>query len=234
MKPSVLAVIAARGGSKRIPRKNIRDFLGKPIIAYPIAAALKSGCIDEVMVSTDDADIARVAQAYGAKVPFMRSAGASGDRSTIMDVIREVIREYSLRGMEFEFGCCLFPTAPFVTPELLASAFQKLIDTGADTLLPVTRFSYPIRRSLRIENGRVKMNWPEHAETFSQDLPPDYHDCGQFYFYRTEAILGQGGFLTDRTVAFELPETEVQDIDNEEDWKMAELKFSAFMKKDAR
>jgi pseudaminic acid cytidylyltransferase len=224
MKKAV-AIITARGGSKRIPRKNIKEFNGKPIIAYSIEAALSSGIFDTVMVSTDDEEIAAVARQFRAEVPFMRSAKSSDDYATTADVIREVLESYSRQNQSFEYACCIYPTAPFVTGEKLSKAFSSLLETGADSVIPVTKFSFPIWRSLKIEEGKVSYNWPEFAPKRSQDLPPAYHDCGQFYFFNTGIFLQTGKLVTGNTIGLEVPETEVQDIDNEEDWKIAEIKY---------
>lgn len=220
-----IAIITARGGSKRIPRKNLRPFLGKPIIAYSIDAALGSGLFDEVMVSTDDAEIAAVARDLGAAVPFMRSAATSDDFATTADVLKEVVAEYRARGIMPELACCIYPTAPFVTAVRLGEAFAKLTQSGADTVLPVTRFSFPIWRSFRREGERVFYNWPEHAPKRSQDLPPAFQDAGQFYVFRPAVLERTGQLITDNTVGLELSELEVQDIDSEEDWALAELKY---------
>ncbi len=189
MNYKTLAIITARGGSKRIPRKNIRDFLGKPVIAYVIDASIKSNLFEEVMVSTDDSEIAEVAQKYGARVPFMRSAENSDDFATTDDVLVEVLEEYKKLGKNFEYACCLYPTAPFVTPQKLQQAFKLLVESQADSVFPVVAFSYPIWRSLRIENGRLVMNFPENLNKRSQDLAIAYHDAGQFYFFRVENFL---------------------------------------------
>lgn len=220
-----IAIITARGGSKRIPRKNIKAFNGKPIIAYSIEAAIGSGIFDEVMVSTDDEEIAAVAKQSGAKVPFMRSNKTSDDYATTADVLKEVLQTYHQAGEEFEYACCIYPTAPFVTAEKLSAAFHQLTTTGADAVLPITRFSFPIWRSFKMEDGRVSYNWPEFAPKRSQDLPPAFHDCGQFYFFKTSVFLQTGKLVSENTIGLEVPETEVQDIDNEEDWKIAEIKF---------
>ncbi len=220
-----VAIITARGGSKRIPRKNIKPFLGKPIIQYAIDAALHSGSFDEVMVSTDDAEIADIARQCGAKVPFLRSEKTSNDFATTSDVILEVLNEYISRGENFDQFCCMYPTAPFVTAYKLKKAMDMLSASDADTVFPVTRFSFPILRSLKIEDGLLKMNWPEHLNTRSQDLAPAFHDCGQFYVMRTKRFLEKKRILTDYTIPFEMPESEVQDIDTLTDWHLAELKY---------
>jgi N-acylneuraminate cytidylyltransferase len=220
-----IAIITARGGSKRIPRKNIKDFLGKPIIAYSIAAALAAGCFDEIMVSTDDPEIAEVARSYGAKVPFFRSEENANDFATTAEVLIEVLNEYKQRGELFEFVCCLYPTAPFVTAEKLRLAYSLLLQTGADSVLPVVRFGYPIQRALKIEEGRLSLICPEHLNSRSQDLIPTYHDSGQFYLLRVDRFLKSRNLFAEYTVPIVLPEAEVQDIDTEEDWKIAEMKF---------
>jgi len=221
-----LAIIAARGGSKRIPRKNIRPFVGQPIIRYSIAAAIGAGCFEEVMVSTDDQEIAAVAMAYGAKIPFLRSAERSNDYATTVDVIEEVLECYSRMENRFEYLCCIYPTAPFVTSEKIATCMRMLVEQDVDAVLPVVRFSYPIQRSLKIErDGFVRMVWPENYNMRSQDMNPTYHDSGQFYCMRTAALLAQKRLFAERTLPFELSELEVQDIDNEEDWRLAEAKY---------
>ena len=226
-----VAIITARGGSKRIPRKNIRDFCGKPIIAYAIAAALDSGLFDEVMVSTDSPEIAELAKAHGASVPFMRSPSASDDYATTADVLHEVLSAYAEREKSFDFMCCLYPTAPFVTAEKLRVAHTAFMESGADMLEPVVAFSYPPQRSFSIEAGLLAYNYPEHVRTRSQDLPTWYHDAGQFYFYRVEAFRRsvegcneQGGYDL-RCVPFVMNEMEVQDIDTLMDWQLAEAKY---------
>ncbi len=221
----VVAIITARGGSKRIPRKNVKNFLGSPIIKYSIEAAIASGCFDEVMVSTDDHEIAEIAKACGAKVPFMRSAANADDHAGTAEVIEEVIKEYKIRGKEFEMLCCIYPTAPFITADKLKKALFILKETGADCVLPVTKFSYTIWRSLELKDGKLKMNWPENYHARSQDLPDAYHDCGQFYFMKTSSLMEQKKLFAEHTVPFVIPESEVQDIDNEEDWKIAEIKY---------
>jgi len=220
-----LAIITARGGSKRIPRKNIKPFLGHPIIKYSIDAALGSGCFDEVMVSTDDREIGEIAEKLGAKVPFMRSADTSDDFATTADVIEEVLLEYERAGNTFEYCCCIYPTAPFVSSVKLQDGFKLLKAKKADTVLSVVRFSYPIQRALKIENDRLLMINPENLNARSQDLMPAYHDSGQFYWLRTESFLQSKKVFTEKTLSLEVPESEVQDIDNEEDWKIAEMKY---------
>lgn len=225
MNKNSLAIITARGGSKRIPHKNIKLFLGQPIIKYVIEAALDSNCFNEVMVSTDDKEIARISQSFGAKIPFFRSAANSGDQATTVDVIKEVLAGYKERDKRFDYFCCIYPTAPFISAERLRKSFKLLIDSGADSAFPVVRFSYPIQRALKIEKGRLKMVYPENLSVRSQDLMPAYHDCGQFYWVKTKSFLKQGKILTKHTVPIEISELEMQDIDNPEDWKIAEMKY---------
>ncbi len=225
MSEKYLAIIPARGGSKRIRGKNIKLFLGEPIIKYSIDVAVKSNCFDEIMVSTKDQEIAKIAESFGAKVPFLRSKETSDDFSTTVEVIHEVLKEYKKRKMEFEYFCCIYPTAPFITPERLIKAMKILKETNADSVLPVVRFSYPIQRALKIENGFLKMFWPENENKRSQDLEPAYHDTGQFYWMKTSSFFTQKRIFAVKTIPMELSDSEVQDIDDQEDWKMAEIKY---------
>lgn len=220
-----IAIITARGGSKRIPHKNIKPFLGEPIIAYSIRAAKEAGCFDTVMVSTDDEKIAEIAREYGADVPFMRSGENSGDFATTRDVILEVLESYKKEGKEFDAVCCIYPTAPFVTAKRLAESMELLWQKQADSVLPVVQFSFPPQRSVVIREDKAEFKWPEHRLTRSQDLEPFYHDCGQFYCLNAEAFMQQKVLVMDHTYPVVLDEMEVQDIDNETDWKLAELKY---------
>lgn len=221
-----LAIIPARGGSKRIPRKNIKDFLGKPIIAYSIEVALKSGLFDEVMVSTDDEEIATIAKHYGAKVPFMRSSENANDFATLADVLIEVVNQYKNIGKTFKNICCILPTAPLTAHSRIKEAFTKLIDENLESILPVAEFSYPILRALEFDaNNKLKMIWPEHLKTRSQDLKPAYHDSGSFGWVKTSALLTQKTLFCKNTGAIVLPEIETQDIDNINDWQLAEIKY---------
>lgn len=221
-----LAIITARGGSKRIPRKNIKPFLGDPIIAYSIRAALESGVFASVMVSTDDSEIADVARRFGAEVPFFRSPANSDDHSGTAEVLREVLLQYRSLGQEFEHFCCIYPTAPFVTATRLRQAMDLLQARDVDCVLPVVRYGYPVQRSLKIDSdGLTRMKWPENYQARSQDLEPVYHDAGQFYCLKTDALLAQMKLFAERTLPLELSELEVQDIDNEVDWTLAELKY---------
>jgi N-acylneuraminate cytidylyltransferase len=225
---NALAIIPARGGSKRIPGKNTRPFLGKPILAYSIETALESQLFTEVMVSTDDGEIARIAVERRASVPFLRSAETATDDAGIAEVLIEVIASYAAKGRGFDIACCLFPTAPLMTQRDLRAGFEKLHAGDFDSVFAVTRFQYPIARSLRMEGDRVLMNWPENYPKRSQDLPPAFHDCGQFYWLRVDRFLKARRVFTENSGAIELPLTRVQDIDTEDDWRIAELKYKLF------
>lgn len=220
-----IAIITARGGSKRIPRKNIREFCGRPILAYSIQAALESGVFDRVMVSTDDEEIAETARRYGAEVPFFRSRETAGDYASTADVLAEVLEEYQKQGQEFDLLCGIYPTAPFLKPETLKKAMALLAESHADAVQPVVRFSFPPQRGVCIRDGEVRFLWPEYRNARSQDLEPYYHDVGQFYCLNAKSFLSQKTLVMERTLPFILPELEVQDIDTEEDWKIAELKY---------
>lgn len=219
-----IAIIPARGGSKRIPRKNIKHFLDKPIIAYSIQAALSSKLFDEVMVSTDDEEIAAIASKYGAKVPFFRSADNAGDFATTADVIKEVITCYKDIGQHFDFTCCIYPTAPLIRPDTLLKSYDLLVQNSYQTVFPVVMFSFPIWRALNIENGKAKMYWPENRSKRSQDLPKAWHDAGQFYWLNTAGFMNDPVLYSSNSGVIELSDLEVQDIDNLVDWQLAELK----------
>lgn len=226
---NAVAIITARGGSKRIPGKNKMDFLGKPIICYSINAALSSGIFDEVMVSTDDEEIAEIARKEGAKVPFMRSEATANDFATTDDVLMEVLEEYEKRGKNFQYMACIYPTAPFVTPQKLKDAMQILKDNQASGVMPVVRFSFPPQRGMVIRKDRLDYCYPENASKRSQDLEAMYHDCGQFYIYDVEKYRACRGNLPDGYFPIEVPELQVQDIDNMSDWKLAEMKYQMMM-----
>jgi len=220
-----LAIITARGGSKRIPKKNIKPFLEQPIIQYSIDAAIDSGLFTEIMVSTDCREIADLSIKLGAKVPFFRSEKNSDDYAVTADVIEEVLKEYNKRGQNFTYACCIYPTAPFVTAEKLRIGYKLLRDNSADALVPVARFSYPIQRALTIKDGQLCMIWPEHEKSRSQDLETAYHDVGQFYWYRVTSFLKRNTMDTYKKIPFIVSEMEMHDLDNEEDWEIAELKY---------
>ena len=228
---SSVAIITARGGSKRIPGKNIKNFCGKPIIAYSIAAAINSGAFDEVMVSTDDEQIAEVAKKAGATIPFMRSDKTSDDYATTDEVIAEVLNTYREHGKSFDRFCCIYPTAPFITPGRLKEAMDKLDEH--ESVTPVCQFSYPPQRGFVIENERLVRKYPQFATTRSQDLEKLYHDSGQFYACRTDAFFRDNTTDVDDMVPVILSEDEVQDIDTLEDWRIAESKFKNLKAKES-
>jgi N-acylneuraminate cytidylyltransferase len=222
---SNIAIIPARGGSKRIPRKNIKNFCGQPIIAYSIKAALDSQLFDEVMVSTDDEEIAEIGRVYGASVPFLRSSDNSNDYATTASVLHEVLSNYATQNRNFEYACGIYPTAPFITARKLKDAYQLLVDKHFDTVLPIQPFSFPIQRAFYKENDKVRWVEPNHALTRSQDLPRTFHDAGQFYFFNVDTFQLTRQLLMPNSGAIEISELEAQDIDNETDWKLAEMKF---------
>lgn len=232
-----ICVIPARGGSKRIPRKNIKEFCGIPIIAYSIKAALESGIFDEIIVSTDDVEIAELSKKYGASVPFFRSKENSDDYAVTADVLLEVISEYDKRQDLYDVMCCIYPTAPFVTGEKLKKAFTMFADSDAEMLEPVVAYSYPPQRSLLLSGEILRYRWPEYVCSRSQDLDVWYHDAGQFYFYDVNAFKNsiskngiEGGYLL-KCIPFVLDELEVQDIDNLSDWELAEAKYKIMSQK---
>jgi len=222
-----LCIIPARGGSKRIPRKNIKDFLGKPIIAYSIELAKKSNLFDKIIVSTEDEEIANIAIHYGAEVPFFRSKKNSDDFATTLDVIQEVRLEYLSRGIIFDNICCIYPTAPLINFLDLIKGYNLLLK-NIDLVYPITPFSYPILRSVTLDNeGNIQMKWPEFAKSRSQDLEKFYHDCGQWYWYKNDA-LANNSFIAIKSILID--NIGVQDIDNEDDWEIAEIKFKRIIK----
>jgi pseudaminic acid cytidylyltransferase len=220
-----LAIIPARGGSQRIPKKNIKDFLGKPIIAYSIEVALKSGLFEEVMVSTDDEEIAEVAINFAARVPFLRSPENASDFASTSEVINEVLNRYKTDlKREFKYVCCIYPTAPLIESQDLIDGFNLLLEKKYQALLPIVSFSCPIWRGLeRNETGLTRMIWPENISARSQDLRKVYHDAGQWYWL--DPLIIKEGIFTSNTGSIVLDEINVQDIDNLGDWKMAELKY---------
>lgn len=220
-----VAIIPARGGSKRIPRKNIKEFCGKPILAYSIEAAVESGIFDAVMVSTDDDEIAEIARRYGAEVPFYRSEQTANDYATIPEVCLEVLAEYEKRGVKYDMACLVFPTAPFVTAEKLRDSVEKLEASDADTLFPVVAFGYPPQRALVIEDGRLVFKYPEYIDSRSQDLQKHYHDAAQYIVFRVEAFKKNKKLLLGNIIPYEISEMEVQDIDTQTDWEIAEMKY---------
>ena len=222
---NAVAIITARGDSKRIPGNNSREFIGKPMLVYGIEAALQSGIFREIMVSTDDEEIARIARDAGAAVPFMRSEETSDDFATTDDVLMEVLRVYEERGETFDYMACIYPTAPFVTAEKLREAMELLVERDASGVMPVVRYSFPPQRGMAIRDGKLVYCYPENAMKRSQDLEPVYHDSGQFYCYHVKRYLAAKGDLPDGYLPIIVPETEVQDIDNPSDLALAEMKF---------
>lgn len=231
---NAICIITARGGSKRIPGKNKKLFLGKPIICYSIEAAISSGIFEEVMVSTDDEEIAEISKKAGAKVPFMRSEETSNDYATTDDVLLEVLTAYEKMGRTFEYMACIYPTAPFVTAEKLKNALQVLIENEASGVMPVVSFSFPPQRGMIVKDGKLQYCYPENAMKRSQDLETMFHDCGQFYFYQTQKYRACKGDLPDGYVPVIMPETQVQDIDNLSDWELAELKYKIMLQDQKR
>lgn len=227
-----IAIIPARGGSKRIPRKNIKDFLGKPIIAYSIETALKSKLFDVVMVSTDDEEIAEIAKNYGAEVPFMRSADTSNDFATTADVINEVLSRYQKKGTLFDIVACIYATAPFITIDNLKKGLEAIMVGGLDSAFTCVAFSYPVQRGLVFgDNGFIRMKWPEYKKSRSQDLEKFYHDAGQFYISKVDAFHENNSFWGTRTSAIILEELMVQDLDTLTDWVLAEMKYKLLFEK---
>lgn len=227
-----LAIITARGGSKRIPQKNIKEFYGKPIIQYSIESAIESGLFDKVMVSTDDAEIAALSGKFGAEVPFMRSEKTSDDYATTYDVLSEVIANYENMNQYFDIICCIYPTAPFVTSSKLVKAMNQLIQSDADSLMPVVKFSYPPQRALLCENNSLRFQYNDYINSRSQDLEPIYHDCGQFYMFKVNKFKEANSLIIGKCVPFFVSEEECQDIDNISDWKIAEMKYKMMVEKE--
>ena len=222
------AIIPARGGSKRIPRKNVRDFCGKPMIAWSIEAALQSKLFDNVIVSTDCEEVTSIARVHGASTPFVRPNGLSDDQTPTIPVIRHAINWLSQNEQRPEYVCCLYATAPFVEAGDLRKGLQILQSNSViEFAFPVTRFPFPIQRALTVKDGQLEMIQPEYELTRSQDLPEAVHDAGQFYWGRTEAFDRQDGFYSARSAPVMIPNHRAQDIDTPEDWNRAELLFRA-------
>ena len=220
-----LAVIPARGGSKRIPRKNIRLFAGRPILSWPVKAARDSGLFATVMVSTEDDEIAGVAREAGAEVPFLRSAQTADDHTSLLDVLAEVVARYADEGQTFDTVCCILPTAMLISAKALQRGHEMFATGEYDSVFPVAPFPAPVQRALRRdEAGRISMFQPEHYRSRSQDLEPGYYDAGQFYWMSGQSCLDRVPTFGGRAGSFVLDQTEVQDIDTEADWNLAELK----------
>ena len=224
-----LAVIPARGGSKRIPRKNIKPFGGLPMIAWSIRAAMASGCFERILVSTDDDEIAQVANAHGAETPFMRPAHLSDDHTGTMPVVAHAIEWQNAHGDAAQEVCCIYATAPFLEPTDLQRGYDTLQRTGADYAFAVTSFAFPIQRAIRITaQERVQMFQPEHFATRSQDLEEAWHDAGQFYWGRAQAWLTQQPLFSKHAAPVRIPRSRVQDIDTPEDWERAEWMWTSW------
>ncbi|MFK5893083.1 MAG: pseudaminic acid cytidylyltransferase [Pseudomonadota bacterium] len=224
-----LCVIPARGGSKRIPKKNIRDFCGKPVIAYSIEKALESGCFDKVIVSTDDQKIAAVAKSYGAEIPFIRPGELSDDYTNTSDVMKHAIESYISQGDSISAVCCIYATAPFIGVEYLREGYTKLIELNKSYAFSVTSFSFPVQRAIKInENNEVEAIWPENIKKRSQDLQEAFHDAGQFYWGTPEAYLNNDVIFSKKSTPVILPRHLVQDMDTLEDWYRAELMYQAW------
>jgi N-acylneuraminate cytidylyltransferase len=223
-----IAIIPARGGSKRIPKKNIKLFNNYPIIKYSIDAAINSGCFKDIIVSTDDQEIAEIAIKYGASVPFYRSNKNSDDYSSTVDVLLEVLEVLENNNKSYDSVCCIYPTAPFVTSKKIKEAMDLLynIQPRLDAVIPITEFSYPILRSLIIHNENAIMKWPENYNMRSQDFEKFYHDAGQYYCLFVESLKSQKTLYPQNTKPIILSNLEVQDIDNKDDWHLAELKYN--------
>ena len=221
-----IAIIPARGGSQRIPRKNIKPFLGKPILEYSIEVAQNSGMFDTIMVSTDDMEICEFALKMGVSVPFLRSPKNSDNYATTTSVLYEVLNKFQQKNQVFDYACCLYPTAPFTTVQQLEKAFHHLFANDFDCVFPVLNFNYPIQRALTIENQKIQLIQKEHLNTRSQDLQETCHDAGQFYWFNTAVFLKQQKLWTDNTGVIQLSQMEAHDIDTEEDWRIAEFKYA--------
>ena len=227
----IIAIITARGGSKRIPRKNIKDFHGKPMIQYAINACKESEIFSEIMVSTDDEEIANISKRYGASVPFMRSEKTSDDFSNTYDVLEEVINNYKKNDKIYDYLCCIYPCVPFLSGNTLRNAFNNLIKTENNALQPVCRYPSPVEWAMKIENGMLVPNDRNAQLIRSQDLIPKYYDAGMFYFLKTKTILEEKSLVPKNTMAYVMDEIEVQDIDTPEDWEIAELKYKLIKEK---
>ncbi len=223
----IIAIIPARGGSKRIPRKNIKDFLGKPIIAYSIEAARSSGLFDRIMVSTDDGEIAAVARQWGAETPFLRPADLSDDHTGTAAVVKHALQWQRDNSVAADTACCIYATAPFVTAGDLRRGYEALKSSGKSYAFSVTSFAFPIQRALRIRNGEIEPLFPENRDLRSQEMEDTYHDAAQFYWGTAEAFLNGVPIFSRHSAPVVLPRYRVQDIDTPEDWTRAELMYQA-------
>ena len=225
-----LAVIPARGGSKRIPKKNIRDFLGKPIIAYSIEVAINSGLFDEVIVSTDDEEIAAVANKYGANTPFVRPSELADDFTGTNDVVKHSIQWFKEHNYSIDYACCIYATAPFLKYEYLMEGFESLVHSKRSFAFSVTSYEFPIQRAIKItEDESVEAIFPENIYRRSQDLTEAYHDAAQFYWGKSDAFLNEEKLFSSASVAVRIPRYLVQDIDTLDDWRRAELMYKGLL-----
>jgi len=218
-----IAIIPARGGSKRIPRKNIKEFLGKPIIAYSIEAAIKSNLFDKVIVSTDDLEVAQVAKIYGAEVPFMRPSELSDDYTGTNDVVKHALNWFLEQGISVEYACCIYATVPFLRVQYLQDGLEQLQRHNKSFAFSVTSYPSPVQRAMMIKQNGVTMLYPEHSNTRSQDLEETYQDAGQFYWGRAESFLNNEKLFSQLSFPVIIPRELVQDIDTIEDWNQAKL-----------
>ncbi len=221
----IIAVIPARGGSKRIPRKNIKYFHGKPIIAYSIEAAINSRCFDKVIVSTDDLEIAEIAKKYGAVVPYLRPSNISDDFTGTNVVVKNVIEWFLDQGTIVEYACCIYATAPFLQLKYIQEGFNNICKNSFDFSFSVTTFAFPVQRSLRIKDIGVEPIWPDFILQRSQDLEEAYHDAGQFYWGTSEAFINEHELFSSESIPVVIPRYLTQDIDTPEDWTRAEIMF---------
>ncbi len=225
---SIVAVIPARSGSKRIPRKNIKEFFGKPMISYSITAATESGVFDRIIVSTDTEEIRDIAVSYGAEVPFLRPPELSDDNTPTAPVLMHALEFFKKRKWAVDFLCCIYPTAVFLRHGYLQEGYRVLLKHRVGTVFSVTSYAFPIFRALKInEKGHIEMFWPEHELTRSQDLPEAYHDAGQFYWLDAEKFARTGKIYSDDAMPVILPRHLVQDIDTPEDWEVAEKLYKS-------
>jgi N-acylneuraminate cytidylyltransferase len=223
-----IAIIPARGGSKRIPRKNIKHFHGQPMISYSIKAAIDSKCFDSIIVSTDDKEIALIANEYGAKTPFIRPTDISDDFSTTSDVMAHAVKYLLDNDVQIDNVCCIYATAPFINSEAIQTGFSELVSSEADYVFSATTFPFPIQRAIKLnEELSVEMFEPQHMYTRSQDLEEAYHDAGQFYWGKVDSFLLNKPIFTENSKAIILPRSRVQDIDTPEDWDLAEALYGA-------
>jgi pseudaminic acid cytidylyltransferase len=227
----VVAIIPARGGSKRIPRKNIRLFNGLPMIAWSIQTAIKSGCFDRVIVSTDDEEIAKIANLYGAETPFIRPENLSDDYTTTSEVMVHAINHESSQGRDLDYVCCIYPTAPFITANNLKKGLKSIQSGNYEYVFSATTYAFPVERAFFFNNlDGLEMLFPENAKVRSQDLKDTFHDAGQFYWSRAHTWLKRQPIFQSNSFPLNLPRIEVVDIDTEEDWEEAEIKFKLLKK----